>query len=177
VVLLEAEEVARERGARIYAELAGFGATSDAHHHLQPASDGSQGVRAVLQALRYAGVRPEEVDYVNAHGTSTAKNDSVETNIIKRALGERAHCIPVSSSKSMLGHMIGASAAVELIIAALAIHDGVVPPTINLCEPDPECDLDYVVDGARRTTLRTVLSTSFGFGSRNAALVIRGIEG
>lgn len=173
VVLLEAEEVARERGARIYAELAGFGATSDAHHHLQPSVDGSQGVRAVQLALRHAGLRPDEIDYVNAHGTSTAKNDSIETVILKHALGEHASRIPVSSSKSMLGHMIGASAAVELIIAALAVHEGVVPPTINLHEPDPECDLDYVTEGARRAPLRAVLSTSFGFGSRNAALVVR----
>jgi len=173
VVLLEAEEVARERGARIYAELAGFGATSDAHHHLQPSVDGSQGVRAVQQALRHAGLRPDEIDYVNAHGTSTAKNDSIETLILKHALGEHASRIPVSSSKSMLGHMIGASAAVELIIATLAIHDGVIPPTINLREPDPECDLDYVTEGARKAPLRAVLSTSFGFGSRNAALVVR----
>ena len=177
VLMLEAEEVARERGARIYAELAGFGATSDAHHHLQPAANGTQGVRAIMQALQHAGVQPHEVDYINAHGTGTAKNDSVETSIIKRALGEHARRIPVSSSKSMLGHMIGASAAIELIIAVLAIHNGVVPPTINLSEPDPECDLDYVVDGARRMPLQTVLSTSFGFGSRNAALVVRGIKG
>jgi 3-oxoacyl-[acyl-carrier-protein] synthase II len=177
VVLLEAEEVARERGARIYAELAGFGATTDAHHHLQPAPDGAQGVRAVEQALRHASVRPSEIDYVNAHGTSTAKNDSVETAILKRALGERAKMIPVSSSKSVLGHMIGAAAAVELIIAALSVFEGVVPPTINLVEPDPDCDLDYVTDGARVAKLRTVLSTSFGFGSRNAALVVREIRG
>jgi 3-oxoacyl-[acyl-carrier-protein] synthase II len=177
VVMLEAEEVARERGVRMYAELAGFSATSDAHHHLHPAADGLQGVRAILQALHHAGVKPAEVDYINAHGTSTAKNDSVETSIIKRAFGEHARRIPVSSSKSMLGHMLGASAAVELIIATLAIHDGVVPPTINLVEPDPACDLDYVVDGARKMALRTVVSTSFGFGSRNAALVVRGIKG
>lgn len=176
-ILLEAEHVARERGARIYAELAGFGANSDAHHHLQPSPDGRQGVRAVAQALAHAGSAPEDVDYVNAHGTSTPKNDAVETFILKQALGEHAYRIPVSSSKSMLGHMIGASAAVELIISALSIHEGIVPPTINFVEPDPECDLDYVVEGARNVPLRTVLSTSFGFGSRNAALVLRAFEG
>lgn len=176
-VVLEAEEVACARGARVYAELAGFGANSDAHHHLQPSPDGHQAVRVVAQALAHAGVAAEDVDYVNAHGTSTAKNDAVETAILKRALGEHAYRIPVSSSKSMLGHMIGASAAVELIISTLSIHAGIVPPTINLVEPDPECDLDYVTEGARPANLRTVLSTSFGFGSRNAALVVRAFEG
>jgi len=175
-VVLEAEDVARERGARVYAELCGFGANSDAHHHLHPAPDGRQGARAVEQALRHAGIRPADVDYVNAHGTSTAKNDVVETSILKQALGEHAYRIPISSSKSMLGHMIGAAAAVELIISALSIHESVVPPTINLVEPDPECDLDYVTEGARALAPRTVLSTSFGFGSRNAALVVRKYE-
>jgi 3-oxoacyl-[acyl-carrier-protein] synthase II len=173
VVLLEAEDVARERGAPIYAELAGFGATSDAHHHLQPHPEGAQGVRAVQQALRHAGVAPEQIDYVNAHGTSTAKNDAVETLILKHALGDHARRIPVSSSKSMLGHMIGASAVIELIISALAVRDSVVPPTINMAEADPDCDLDYVTEGARSMRVNTVLSTSFGFGSRNAALVVR----
>jgi 3-oxoacyl-(acyl-carrier-protein) synthase len=173
VLMLEAEDVARERGARVYAELAGFGATSDAHHHLHPEAEGVQGTRAVAMALAQAGVRPQDVDYVNAHGTSTPKNDAVETRILKRVFGEGARCVPVSSSKSMLGHMIGASAAVELIIAILAIRDGVVPPTINLVEPDPECDLDYVREGARRLPVRVALSTSFGFGSRNAAVVVR----
>ncbi len=173
VLLLEAEDVARERGARIYAELAGFGATSDAHHHLQPAPDGEQGARAITLALEHAGMRPDEIDYVNAHGTGTPKNDATETRILGRVFGERAHRIPVSSSKSMLGHMIGASAAVELIISALALHHGVVPPTINVVEPDPECDLDYVTEGARKMPLGAVLSTSFGFGARNAALVVR----
>ena len=173
VLLLEAEEVARERGARIYAELAGFGATSDAHHHLQPMPDGAQGARAIHLALAHAGMAPDEIDYVNAHGTSTVKNDVTETLILKRVFGERAYGIPISSSKSMLGHMIGASAAVELIISVLAVHHGIVHPTINLSEPDPECDLDYVSAEARRMPLRAVLSTSFGFGSRNAALVVR----
>jgi 3-oxoacyl-[acyl-carrier-protein] synthase II len=177
MVVLEAEDVARERGARIYAELAGFGATSDAHHHLHPAPDGQQGVRAILQALAHAGARPGDVDYINAHGTSTAKNDAIETGIIKKAFGERAGRIPISSSKSMLGHMLGASAAVELVISTLAVFHGLIPPTINLHEPDPDCDLDYVTEGARRAELRTVVSTSFGFGSRNAALVVRGVEG
>lgn len=174
--MLEAEDLARDRGAKIYAELAGFGANSDAHHHLHPSPEGQQGVRAVQQALKHAGVSPEEVDYVNAHGTSTAKNDGIETSILKRALGEHAYRIPVSSSKSMLGHMIGASAAVELVVSALSVHEGIVHPTINLSERDPECDLDYVTEGARRIAPRTVLSTSFGFGSRNAALVVRKYE-
>jgi len=173
VVMLEAEEIARERGARIYAELAGFGATSDAYHHLAPAADGEQGARTVTLALENAGVTTEEIDYINAHGTSTPRNDATETLIIKKVFGERAYRIPVSSSKSMLGHLIGASGAVELAISALAVHHGVVPPTINVSEPDPACDLDYVTEGARRMPVRTVVSTSFGFGSRNAALVVR----
>jgi 3-oxoacyl-[acyl-carrier-protein] synthase II len=173
MLMLEAEDVARARGARIYAELAGFGATTDAFHHLHPAPDGEQGARAVMLALEHAGVAPEDVDYVNAHGTSTAKNDVTETLIMKKVFGTGAYRVPISSSKSMLGHLIGAAAAIELIISVLAIRDRVVPPTINLTEPDPACDLDYVTDGARPAVLRTVLSTSFGFGSRNAALVVR----
>lgn len=173
VVMLEAEDVARARGARVYAELAGFGASCDSYHQLAPAPEGEQGARAVRLALEQAGVRPHEVDYVNAHGTSTPKNDAVETVIFKRVFGEHAYRVPISSSKSMLGHLIGASGPVELIISALAIHHGIIPPTINRGEPDPECDLDYVMEGARPARLRTVLSTSFGFGSRNAALVLR----
>jgi 3-oxoacyl-[acyl-carrier-protein] synthase II len=176
MLMLEAEEVARERGARIYAEFAGFGATTDAHHHLHPAPDGEQGARAVELALKSAGLRPEDIDYVNAHGTSTPKNDATETTILKRIFGTRAYSIPISSSKSMLGHLIGAAAAVEFIIAVLAVHEGIVPPTINLTEPDPICDLDYVTEGARRIALRAALSTSFGFGSRNAAIIVRRSE-
>jgi 3-oxoacyl-[acyl-carrier-protein] synthase II len=176
VVMLEAEEVARKRGARVYAELAGFGATSDAHHHLAPTPEGTDGVQAVRQALAHAGLTPEAIDYVNAHGTSTPKNDVTETRILKRVFGDRAYSIPVSSSKSMLGHLIAASGSAELVISALALQKGIVPPTINLAEPDPECDLDYVTEGARRVPLRAVLSTSFGFGSRNAALVLRTTE-
>lgn len=177
ILILEAEDVARARGARVYAELAGFGATCDAHHHLAPAADGKAAARAVTMALEQAGVDSVEVDYVNAHGTGTQKNDEVETLIMKDIFGERAVHVPVSSSKSMLGHLIGASAAVELIICVLAMRDGVIPPTINLAERDPRCDLDYVTEGARQAPLKTVLSTSFGFGSRNAALVVRRYEG
>jgi 3-oxoacyl-[acyl-carrier-protein] synthase II len=173
VILIEAEDIARERGARIYAELAGFGATCDSFHHLAPAPEGVQGARAVRLALAHASLQPEDIDYVNAHGTSTQKNDAVETAILKDVLGAHARRVPVSSSKSMLGHLIGASGAVELIVSALALYHGVVPPTINVTEPDPACDLDYVTDGARRMPIRAALSTSFGFGSRNAALVLR----
>lgn len=173
VLVIEAEEIARERGARVYAELSGFGATCDAHHHLAPDPEGTQGARAIRLALEHASLRPEDIDYVNAHGTGTPKNDSTETTIMKLVFGELAPRIPVSSSKSMLGHTIGASGAIELIISALAIYHGVVPPTINLGEQDPACDLDYVADGARRQTIGAALSTSFGFGSRNAALVLR----
>ena len=173
MLVLESEDIARERGARIYARLAGCGATCDAYHHLRPAHDGVQGARAVTLALANAAVAPAAVDYVNAHGTGTIENDAVETMILKKVFGDRAYRIPVSSSKSMLGHMIGASAAVECIIGALALYHGVVPPTLHLTEPDPACDLDYVTDGPRSMPLRTVLSTSFGFGARNAALVLR----
>lgn len=173
VVILEAEDVARERGARVYAELAGFAATCDAHHQLAPDPEGRQGARAVALAIANAGLRPEDIDYVNAHGTSTQKNDATETIIVKSVFGERARTTPVSSSKSMLGHLIGASGAVELIVTTLALREGVVPPTINLTEPDPDCDLDYVTEGARRMALRAAVSTSFGFGSRNAALVVK----
>ena len=176
ILILEAEEVARERGAKIYAELAGFGATCDAFHHMAPATEGEQGARAILLALKHAGVTPEDVDYINAHGTSTLKNDLTETRIFKRVFGQRAYDIPISSSKSMFGHLIGASGPVELIISALALRDGIVPPTINMTELDPECDLDYVTEGARTQAIRTVLSTSFGFGSRNAALVVRAVS-
>jgi 3-oxoacyl-(acyl-carrier-protein) synthase len=173
VVILEAEEVARERGARVYAEIAGFGATCDAFHQLAPEPEGRQGARAVTLALAHAALSPDEIDYVNAHGTSTQKNDATETTILKTVFGARARAIPISSSKSMLGHLIGASAAVEIIITALALHEGVVPPTINYTVRDPACDLDYVTEGARRTPIRAALSTSFGFGSRNAALVLK----
>ena len=130
----------------------------------------SEGTRA-----RGAGLTSADIDYINAHGTSTQKNDATETLIFKKVFGERAYRIPISSSKSMLGHLIGASAAVEVIISALALRDGVVPPTINLDEPDPTCDLDYVTEGPRRVDARAVLSTSFGFGSRNAALVLKAV--
>ena len=173
MLVLEAEDIAVHRGARIYAELAGFGATSDAHHHLQPAPDGEQAARAITMALASARLSPDDVDHVNAHGTSTVKNDATETLVLKKVFGPRAHEIPISASKSMLGHMIGASSAIEMIISALTIANGVIPPTINLDDPDPECDLDYVVEGARARSVQTVLSPSFGFGSRNAAVVLR----
>jgi len=173
VLMLEAEEIALARGAQIYAVLAGFGATCDAYHHLAPAPDGEQGARAVRLALAQAGLSPEEIDYVNAHGTGTPKNDATETLIMKKVFGRRAYEIPISSTKSMIGHLIGASGAVELLVTTLALRHGVVPPTINAGEADPECDLDYVTDGARRRSLRAVLSPSFGFGARNAALVVR----
>jgi 3-oxoacyl-[acyl-carrier-protein] synthase II len=173
MLMLEAEDVARERGARIYAELAGFGATSDAFHHIRPAPDGIQGARALTLALAQADMTPADIDYINAHGTGTAENDAIETHIVKRVFGECAFRVPISSSKSIFGHLIGASAAVELIVGTLALRYGVVPPTINYSERDPACDLDYVTEGARRKPIRTVLSTSFGFGSRNAALVLR----
>jgi 3-oxoacyl-[acyl-carrier-protein] synthase II len=176
MLILEAEDVALNRGARVYAEFSGFGATSDAFHHLQPASDGVQAARAIALALANAGLAADDVDHLNAHGTGTLKNDAAETIALKRVFGKRAYRIPITASKSMLGHQLGASAAVELILCALTIRNGVVPPTINLVNPDPLCDLDYVSGGARRVAVRTVVSTSFGFGARNAAVVLRSYD-
>ncbi len=171
VFLLEEYEAARRRGARIHAELAGYGATSDASHITQPSVEGP--AAAMRLALADAGLRAEEIDYINAHGTGTRVNDVVETKAIKQVFGERARRIPVSSSKSMHGHAMGASGAIELVAAVEAITQGVVPPTANYTEPDPECDLDYVPNQARAATVRAVLSSSFAFGGLNAVLVVK----
>jgi 3-oxoacyl-(acyl-carrier-protein) synthase len=176
-LVLESEEHARERGAEVLAELAGHAATEDAFHITAPAEDGSGGARAMLGALRAAGIDPAQVDYVNAHGTGTELNDVSETKAIKAALGLRAHEIPVSSTKSMTGHMMGATGALEAIVCVQAIRSGMIPPTINLREPDPECDLDYVWEGAREQQVRVALSNAFGFGGHNAVLALRAFSG
>ncbi len=173
VVMLESLEHARARGAHIYAELAGYGATDDAYHITAPAPDGEAAARAMSDAIKFAGGTPDDVDYINAHGTSTLLNDKIETLAIKKVFGERAYKIPVSSTKSMTGHVLGAAGAIELIAAVLAIENSVIPPTINYEFPDPECDLDYVPNKARKQEVNFALSNSLGFGGHNATLAVK----
>ena len=175
VLVLETMERAKQRNAKIYAELAGYGSTADAFHVTRPSEDGAGMARAMALALESAQVAPDDVDYVNAHGTATPSNDIAETRAIKRVFGARAQGLWISSTKSMVGHMLGGAAAFETIVAALAIARSVVPPTVNLDEPDPECDLDYVPHVARERRLRMVLNNSFGFGGQNAALLLRSV--
>jgi len=173
VFVLEEYEAARRRGAQILAELAGYGANSDASHITQPSVAGP--AVAMRLALEDAGMKPEEIDYINAHGTATRVNDVIETRAIKEVFGAHAKKLPVSSTKSMHGHAMGASGAIELVAAVEAIRQGVVPPTANYSKPDPECDLDYVPNQARKMPVRTVLSNSFAFGGLNAVLVVKKI--
>lgn len=173
IVVLEELEHALRRGAKIYAEIVGYGATADAYHITAPAPGGEGGVRAMRQALHDAGLKPEEIDYINAHGTSTEYNDKYETAAIKEVFGDHAYKLAVSSTKSMTGHLLGATGAVEAIFSVLAIRDGIIPPTINYETPDPECDLDYVPNEARKQDVRAVLSNSFGFGGHNATLIFQ----
>jgi 3-oxoacyl-[acyl-carrier-protein] synthase II len=173
IVVLEELESARRRGAHIVAELVGYGMSADAFHITLPSEDGNGGFRVMQNALNDAGVAPEQVSYINAHGTSTPPNDRLETMAIKRLFGDHARKIPVSSTKSMIGHLLGAAGAVEAGIAALALERQVVPPTINYETPDPDCDLDYVPNESRPAKLEYVLSNSFGFGGTNAALLFK----
>jgi 3-oxoacyl-[acyl-carrier-protein] synthase II len=177
IVVLEELEQARGRGAPIYAELVGYGMSADAYHITAPSEDGEGAVRVMSLALEKAGVRPDEVDYINAHGTSTPHNDRLETLAIKRLFGEHARSLAISSSKSMTGHLLGAAGGLEAGITALAVHHQEVPPTINLDNPDPECDLDYVPGASRRVRIRHALSNSFGFGGTNAALLFKKYDG
>jgi 3-oxoacyl-[acyl-carrier-protein] synthase II len=172
VLILESLDSALARGAPIYAELAGYGATGDAYHITSPAPDGEGAARAMRLALQRAGLEPRDVDYINAHGTSTPVNDRMETAAIKAALGEHAHQVAISSTKSMLGHLCGAAGAVEVILCAQMIRDGIILPTINYAKPDPNCDLDYVPNCPRRTEVNVALSNSFGFGGHNATLLL-----
>jgi beta-ketoacyl-acyl-carrier-protein synthase II len=176
VLILESLSLARKRGAKILAELAGYGATSDAFHVTAPTEDGSGSARAIQLALASAGVQPEAVDYINAHGTGTILNDLSETKAIKRVFGKLAYKIPVSSTKSMTGHMMGTTGALEIIFCIMAIRDGKIPPTIHYSTPDPECDLDYVPNAFRVHPVRTAVSNAFGFGGHNAVLVIRAFQ-
>jgi 3-oxoacyl-[acyl-carrier-protein] synthase II len=173
VLVLEEREHALKRGARIYAELAGYGLSSDAYHYTRPAPDGAGPVRAMQLAIADAGMEPHDIDYINAHGTSTVTNDRIETISVKKAFGSHAGKLAVSSSKSMLGHMLGAAGAVEAAITCLAIQSGVIPPTLNLEHRDPDCDLDFVPNTARKMVVNTALSNSLGFGGINAALVLK----
>ena len=173
VLVLEARQVAERRGARILGVIAGYGASADAHHVTQPDPEGAGATIAMRAALADARLTPEDIDYLNAHGTSTPYNDRIETFAIKTALGPESKRVAVSSTKSQMGHLLGAAGAVEAAICALAIDRGVVPPTINYEEPDPDCDLDYVTDGPRREQVSAAMSNSFGFGGQNACLVFR----
>ena len=174
VVVLEEYEHARRRGAKIYAELTGYGATDDAHHITAPRPDGEGAAEAMRYAIADGGVRPEEVTYINAHGTSTELNDAAESKAICSVFGDHARKVMVSSTKSCLGHLLGASGSVELIVCAKAIEKSVVPPTINLDHPDPECcGLDFVPKVAREADVKVVVNNSFGFGGHNACLVLK----
>jgi 3-oxoacyl-[acyl-carrier-protein] synthase II len=170
-VVLEEYEHARARGAKTYCELVGYGVSADAHHMTAPPEDGDGGFRAMRNALKDAGLAPSAVDYINAHGTSTPLGDVAETIAVKRLLGEHARKVVVNSTKSMTGHLLGAAGAVEAVFSILALRDQISPPTINLRNPDPQCDLDYVPNEARRMPIRVALSNSFGFGGTNGTLI------
>jgi len=176
VVVVEEYEYAKARGARIYAELIGFAMSSDAFHITLPPEDGDGARRCMVLAMKDAGVNPEDVDYINAHGTSTPAGDVIETRAVKAALGAHAAKTAVSSTKSMIGHLLGAAGGVEAVFSVLAIHDGVAPPTINLDEPGEECDLDYVPNQAREMPINISVSNSFGFGGTNGTLIFRRVS-
>jgi 3-oxoacyl-[acyl-carrier-protein] synthase II len=177
IIILESLEHAKERGAEILAELIGYGSTVDAFHVTAPAEDGSGAGKAISLALEMAGLNPEDVDYVNAHGTGTILNDVSETRAIKLALGDHAFRVPVSSTKSMTGHMMGATGALESIFCTLALRENIIPSTIHLRNPDPECDLDYVPNEARQIKINTAINNAFGFGGQNAVLAFRAFSG
>lgn len=173
VLVLEREGYARARGAEILAELAGYGSTADAYHITAPVENGIGGAQAIRLALESARLNPDDVDYINAHGTATQLNDLAETRAIKAALGEHAYHIPISSTKSMTGHIMGATAALEALFCVQAVRENVLPPTIHLQNPDPDCDLDYIPNIARELPIKTAISNAFGFGGHNAVIAIR----
>jgi 3-oxoacyl-[acyl-carrier-protein] synthase II len=173
VLVLEEFEHARKRGAKVYCELAGYGMSADAHHITAPCEDGEGAVRCMNNALRNAGLNHDQVNYINAHGTSTPLGDVAETVAVKNCFGDHARKLAISSTKSMTGHLLGAAGGVEAVFSALAVREQIAPPTINLVQPDPECDLDYVPNAARRMTIDVAISNSFGFGGTNGSLVFR----
>jgi len=176
VIILEEYEHAKKRGAKIYCEVTGYGLTADAYHMSAPSPDGEGAARCMAMAMKHAKVNPEEVDYINAHGTSTPVGDVCETKAMKRAFGEHAKKgLAVSSTKSMTGHLLGAAGAVEMAACVMAMRDSILPPTINLDNPDPECDLDYVPNKAREKKVKIAISNSFGFGGHNSSLLIRSV--
>ncbi|MCA9961852.1 MAG: beta-ACP synthase, partial [Anaerolineales bacterium] len=175
-VVLESLEHAQARGAKILGEIVGYGQTTDAYHITAPAEGGGGAARAIRKALADANLRPEDVDYISAHGTATVLNDAAETAAIKSALGEHAYKVAISSTKSMTGHIMGATGAIETIFCALAMRDQILPPTINYETPDPECDLDYVPNKARQAKINVCLNHAFGFGGHNAVLAIKKFE-
>ncbi|MCG2823535.1 MAG: beta-ketoacyl-ACP synthase II [Desulfobulbaceae bacterium] len=176
VLILEELEHAKSRGATIYAEVAGYGLSGDGYHMAAPPEDGNGAVRCMKMALKDAGMKPEDVDYINAHGTSTPLNDVVETRAIKTAFGDQAYKLAISSTKSMTGHMLGGAGGIEAVFTALSIKHQIAPPTMNLENPDPECDLDYVPNQARTMKIRAAMSNSFGFGGTNAVLIMKQYE-
>ena len=173
VLVLEELEFAKRRGARIYAELTGFGMSGDAYHMTSPAPGGNGAKRCMMSALRNGHVNPDEIDYINAHGTSTPQGDIAETLAVKEVFGSRSYELALSSSKSMVGHLLGAAGGVEAVYTVLSIYNQVAPPTINLDDPDPECDLDYISDGTREMKIRNAISNSFGFGGTNGTVAFR----
>jgi 3-oxoacyl-[acyl-carrier-protein] synthase II len=175
-LILESEAHAKARGARIYAELAGFGCTCDAFHVVAPPDDGEGAARAMAEALRDAGMAPSDVHYINAHATSTPLGDAAETNAVKTVFGEGAYRVPISATKSMIGHGLGASGGTETVAVVKTIESGIVHPTVNLEHPDPVCDLDYVPNEARKVDVRVALKNSFGFGGQNSCLVLARYE-
>jgi 3-oxoacyl-[acyl-carrier-protein] synthase II len=175
VLVLEEYEHAKKRGARIYCELAGYGLSADAHHITAPCEDGEGASRCMVNALRNGGVNADQVDYINAHGTSTPLGDIAETIALKRCFGDHAKKLAVSSTKSMTGHLLGAAGGIEAVFSALAIHEQIAPPTINLVNQDPQCDLDYVPNEARKMPIKVAVSNSFGFGGTNGSLVFRAV--
>ncbi len=176
VLVLEELEHAKARGAKIYAEITGYGSTNDAYHITSPDPDGEGASQAMRHAMQESGLTPKDIGYINAHGTSTPLNDKFETAAIKKALGEDAYTTPVSSTKSMTGHLLGGAGGVEAIICALALRDGIIPPTAGYREKDEECDLDYVTEGARKAEIKAALSNSLGFGGHNATLCLKKYE-
>jgi 3-oxoacyl-[acyl-carrier-protein] synthase II len=173
ILIIENLDHALARGAKIYAEIVGYGCTCDAYHMTSPSPDGEGAIRAMSLALKDGDITPDMVDYINAHGTSTAANDKTETKAIKKVLGDRAYQVAVSSTKSMTGHLLGGSGGIEAVATVLAIKNNIAPPTMNLENPDPECDLDYVANKSRPMTINVATSNSFGFGGHNVTLVFK----